>query len=210
MDTLKKILLICSCLCLIGSCAGLTFAYTAAETPTLLYDGRAKSLTVLNTQENDLFENIKDLMPGDVRTQEISLQAENLTGDASIWLKADCDENTAQILNELTLSVYADDRLISSGPAGSGGQLGSGVQLYEFTDNRSVPLRVELSVPTEAGNELADVQEHLQWIFTVQDASGTDVVPPQTGENSNVILWVCLLLLSGGVLGALVYKIRRK
>lgn len=84
------------------------------------------------------------------------------------------------------------------------------MQLYEFTDNRSVPLRVELSVPTEAGNELADVQEHLQWIFTVQDASGTDVVPPQTGENSNVILWVCLLLLSGGVLGALVYKIRRK
>ena len=149
-------------------------------------------------------------MPGDVRTQEISLQAENLTGDASIWLKADCDDDAAQILDSLTLSVYADGRLIASDPAGSGGQLGSGVQLYEFTDNRSVPLRVELSVPTEAGNELADVQEHLQWIFTVQDASGTDVVPPQTGENSNVILWVCLLLLSGGVLGALVYKIRRK
>ncbi len=65
MDTLKKILLICSCLCLIGSCAGLTFAYTAAETPTLLYDGQAKSLTVLNAPGNDLFTNMKDLMPGD-------------------------------------------------------------------------------------------------------------------------------------------------
>ena len=210
MNMLKKILLICSCLCLIGSCAGLTFAYTAAETPTLLYDGQAKSLTVLNAPGNDLFTNMKDLMPGDRRTQEVALKAENLTGNTSIRLKADCDDDAAQILDSLTLSVYADGRLIASGPAGSGGQLGSGVQLYEFTDNRSVPLRVELSVPTEAGNELADMQEHLQWIFTVQDASGTDAVPPQTGENSNVILWVCLLLLSGGVLGALVYIIRRK
>ena len=210
MNMLKKILLICSCLCLIGSCAGLTFAYTAAETPTLLYDGQAKSLTVLNAPGNDLFTNMKDLMPGDRRTQEVALKAENLTGNTSIRLKADCDDDAAQILDSLTLSVYADGRLIASGPAGSGGQLGSGVQLYEFTDNRSVPLRVELSVATEAGNELADMQEHLQWIFTVQDASGTDAVPPQTGENSNVILWVCLLLLSGGVLGALVYIIRRK
>lgn len=196
MKIFKRILLIVFSVCLIVSCAGFTLAYTADGEPTVLYDGRERSLTVLNTEGSDLFTNMKDLMPGDSRVQEVSLQAKNLTGTVSIWLKADCDAETAQALEELTLSVYADGKLISSGPAGSSENLSSGVELYSFTSDKTVPLRIELDVPVQVGNELAGAQEHLQWTFTVQDDSGSSVIPPQTGERSGLTVWIALMIIS--------------
>lgn len=210
MNKLKKVLLVISCLGLIGSCAGLTLAYTVTGNPTLLYDGKEKSLTLLDAEGTDLFSDMKDLMPGDMRTQEISLQTENLEGTASIWLKVDCDAQTAQVLQRLTLSVYADGRLVSSGPAG-GEALEKGVELYEFTGDRTVPLRVELEVPVQVGNELADAREHWRWTFTVQDVSGTEVVPPQTGDDSRLLPWIVLLVISSGMLVAtLLSKIQKR
>lgn len=193
MKILKKILLCIFSLCLIVSCAGLTLAYTTNGEPTILYDGNEKSLTVLNTEGSDLFVNMKDLMPGDSRVQEVSLQAKNLKDTTSIWLKADCDAETAQALEQLTISVYIDDKLISSGPVGESTNLYSGVELYEFSDDKTVQMSIELNVPVQVGNELVDAQKHLHWTFTIQDESGTVVVPPQTGEKSNV-MWLLILM----------------
>ena len=192
MKTARRILFLCFCLCLAASGVMLTLAYTQTGQPTILYDGQEKSILFLNTQGTDLFTNLKDLMPGDTRVQEISLQAQNLSGPATLYLRADCTEETAEKLKNLMLSVYAGDRLISSGPAGGDSALSSGVELYQFTENQIVPLRVELKIPVEVGNELAGAQEQLQWIFTVQEDSGEIVVPPNTGNA--VVFWPWWLL----------------
>lgn len=43
-----------------------------------------------------------------------------------------------------------------------------------------------------------------------QDTPADDARPPQTGDNSNIPLWVALLLLSGGVLGAVTYRKKKQ
>lgn len=197
MKIFKRILLIVFSVCLVVSCAGFTLAYTATGEPTILYDGNEKSLTLLNTEGTDLFTNMKDLMPGDSRVQEVSLKAENLNGTTSIWLKADCDEDTAKALEKLTMSIFVDGNMVSSGSAGGSTDLSSGIELYEFLNDGTAALRIELDVPVQAGNELAGTQKHLQWIFTVQDESGDIIVPPtQTGEENDLMLWVIIMIIS--------------
>ena len=50
-----------------------------ADTPTIAYDGNARQLTVSGASgssgEPDLFPAFKDLMPGDVREQQIEIRA---------------------------------------------------------------------------------------------------------------------------------------
>lgn len=210
MKKLKSVLLLLCCLGVAVSCMGLAFAYTAFQTPTVLYNGRDHTLTLLNTQGTDLLPDMKDLMPGDVRTQQITLQARELDGEATIWLRADCDDDTLQALSQVTLSVYSQDRLVATGPAAGGYALENGVELGQFSRSSTIPLRVELAVSAQAGNELAGLQEHLRWIFTVQDTSGSRPVVPQTGDPAHPIVWWLLLLGSAGCLTILVLGEQKK
>lgn len=199
-------------LCVLGigfSCLGLAGAYSASQNPTLVYDGSAHTLTVLHADDTDLFPDFKDLMPGDTRTQEITLKAQQLDGDATLWLKAEDGDDTAQRLQHVTLSIYAGDRLVASGSAAGNDALQRGVELYQFHQDQSVALRVQLTVSTQAGNELAGTQQPLQWIFTVQDTSGSNPIPPQTGDSSQPMLWWLLLFVSlAGVVG--IWAVRRR
>lgn len=209
MKRIKSALLVLCCLWITASCMGLAFAYTASQTPTVRYDGRDHTLTLLNTQGTDLLSNMKDLMPGDVCTQQITLQARELDGTATIWLRADCDDATLQALSQVTLSIYSQDRLVATGPAAGGYALENGVELGQFSRSSTIPLRIELTVSAQAGNEVAGLQEHLRWIFTVQDASGSHPVVPQTGDSSHPIVWWLLLLGGTGCLAVLVLGERK-
>lgn len=208
MKSLKRILLVFCCLSLILSGAGLALVYTQNGQPTLVYNGQDKSLTVLNTKGTDLFPDLKGLMPGDTRTQKISLQMRNLKSTATLYLKAGCTPKPA--LEPVILSVYAGDQLVSSGPAGGNSALEEGVKLYEFTHDQTISLQVELTIPTQVGNELANVQEHLQWIFTVQEKTCEVTIPPQTGDTTKAWLWWLLLSISASCLIAVSIPHRKK
>lgn len=201
-------------LCVLGigfSCLGLARAYSSSQYPTLVYDGSAHTLTVLHADGTDLFPNFKDLMPGDTRTQEITLTTQRLDGDATLWLKAEDDDDTVHPLQYVTLSIYAGDRLVASGPAVGSDALKNGVELYQFDQTGTVPLQIQLSVSTEAGNELAGAHEHVRWIFTVQDASGSNPIVPETGDSSHPVFWWLLFLGSlGGFVGILGVQRRTK
>ena len=45
---------------------------------------------------------------------------------------------------------------------------------------------------------------------TVNNADHSDAGLPGTGDSSNMMLWVALLFVSGGILGAVTYRKKRK
>ena len=193
MNVLKKvILLLCSAVIL---CSGvkITLAYSAE--PTLCYDGGDKTFTFFNTDGTDLFSEFKALMPGDTRTQELVLEAKNITADTMLFLCARCSESDREALGALTLRVSDDhNNLISEGFAQEADERSENVKIGEFTKSGKVRLKAVLTVPTSVGNELADAEKHIEWIFTVQE-NGEDVLvkPPKTGDTSTTGLWIAIM-----------------
>lgn len=215
MKTIKRVLWLFPCLA-----ACLALACAAAGQPAVVYDGAAKALTVENTAGSDLFAEMKEMMPGDVCTQTITLTAKNLGGTATFWLKAEADPHAALDLSGFTLAVYADGTLVSSGPAVGSSELENGVELCQLQKDGSVSLQVELKMPEEAGNEYAGAAERLYWTFIVEDTSDdthTEASPgedsplqaaaalllPKTGDTATLAAWGALLALGLGGLAAL-------
>ena len=44
--------------------------------PTIYYDGQKKEFTYFNVENKDLFNDLKEIMPGDVKEQEILFKTE--------------------------------------------------------------------------------------------------------------------------------------
>ena len=51
--------------------------------PTICFDGNQKEILFINDDEGDLFNNLKDLMPGDRKEQDIILKVENIKSPQS-------------------------------------------------------------------------------------------------------------------------------
>ena len=60
----------------------------AADTPTVTYDSAKGTFTFQNLDNDGLFGAFQDLMPGDERTTEISIEMKNLSRSARLYLRA--------------------------------------------------------------------------------------------------------------------------
>ena len=49
--------------------------------PTICFDGKQKEILFINDNKGDLFNNLKELMPGDKKQQDIILKLENIKFD---------------------------------------------------------------------------------------------------------------------------------
>ena len=59
-----------------------------------------------------------------------------------------------------------------------------------------------------AGNRVNGIPQDCT--VTVNNADHSDAGLPGTGDSSNMMLWVALLFVSGGILGAVTYRKKRK
>ena len=77
-----------------------------ADIPTIAYDGNARQLTVSgatdSSGEPDLFPAFKDLMPGDVREQQIGVRATGVKSQVRVFVRAVVDHETAHLLSPIT------------------------------------------------------------------------------------------------------------
>ena len=71
MKRIRLIILLLSCVIFIYSGVRMSLAF--GREPGVIYDGKEKSFTFVNTEETDLFREFKDVIPGDVLTQKIKL-----------------------------------------------------------------------------------------------------------------------------------------
>lgn len=172
----------------------------AADTVDVNGSGRASDTTkvVVGYQDKDLFSNMKDLMPGDVISNEIAVS--NQSGRAvTIYLKAysqfdsedgltahrETSEASAEgktfrgdILDQISMTLRMGDEILYRGSAdGNDPEEGYeamtagdyGISLGSFAAGSQKALTVELTLPgPEFDNSFADKFDAVDWVFCVE------------------------------------------
>ena len=198
-----------------------------ADTPTISYDGNARQLTVSgatgSSGEPDLFPAFKDLMPGDVREQQIEVCATDVKSQVRVFVRAVVDHETVHLLSPITLTASAADASAGWLQTGTPGSVFAyPTQVATFTSDGSTVLNLQLSVPTSVGNELADANKTIRWEITAEDDG--EKIPMQsadskkpgllglvaTGDNTLTLLLVLLTLAIIAFIAALLLSRRDK
>lgn len=198
-----------------------------ADTPAIAYDGNARQLTVSGATgtsgEPDLFPSFKDLMPGDVREQQIEIRATGVKTQVRVFVRAVVDQETAGMLSPITLTATVSDASAGWLQTGTPGSVfARPTQIATFTGDGSTVLNLQLSVPTSVGNELADASKTIRWEITAEDDGETIPAQPAgskkpglfglaaTGDNSLALLLALLTLAIVAFMAALLLSRRNK
>ncbi len=152
----------------------------------------------------DLFPDFKGVMPGDRLTQKVTVKnnAEKEV-KVKIYLRAlGAHEDSEDFLSELHLQVQKSENnemaYMFDAAASETAQLSDKVCLGTLYSGGEVNLNVILSVPTELSNEYQSKIGYLDWEFTVEEfpVEEEDPKPPQTGDESDPILWFAIMCVS--------------
>lgn len=161
----------------------------AADTAVTYTDDGFKFGTGSNAYtETDLFDDFKNVMPGDSLTQNVEIKNTAKNCDyIKVYLRAvvhdeegnpltvETDETVATMqdfLKQLTMRIYngTDDLIYESTPD-QAGALAENVLLGQLMKGESLKLKVELDVPIELGNEYANRVGEVDWIFLAEAIS---------------------------------------
>lgn len=178
--------------------------YAVNNTVNIEYNGNLNKFSI--DENEDLFVNLKNVVPGDNVTQKIKLNIVDLkNGDeVKIYLKAENankDYNTLETLSGVNLTVNNNGRSIEE-------KISSPLLLGSFSKNESVNLDVNLIVDKTVGNEIANLNANIDWIFTAETIENSDM--PKTGDGFNPIWVILMLIISLGFIISILIKRKRK
>ncbi len=198
-----------------------TTAFAAEDSEVVFsYDGGKKSFSVTPGSvysASDLFVNFKELMPGDSVTQSITLKYDGKDGyTARIYIKSlgtavdfpntgDGEALSGKTLNnkvleqlELDVTVRKDNRKIFDATAEKTDGMTDWVHLGNLRRGGKAELDVTINVPITMGNEFAGVAAGIDWLFKVEEIPDTTPPgPPDTGDNTNILLFGGIAGISG-------------
>ncbi len=154
--------------------------------------------------DTDLFDHFKDVMPGDVRTEEITIW--NNTKDCDyikVYLRAILHDETGNpisekvleelqsddrreesseleymydFLSQLSMKVWNGSTLIYEESSDKQDGLAKNVYLGSIRKGETITLNVELAVPIEMGNEYGNRIGEVDWVFVIEGFD--DSTPP--------------------------------
>lgn len=179
----------------------LALATSAMAASTVTYKNGAENY--IDVPGGDLFSSFKDVMPGDTLTQQITVKNDT---DAAIKVSLrslGADEAAKALLSQMTLKVQSKD----------GAEFLNDTELLLGADDwkplgtipagkDEVVLDLTLEVPVTLGNEFQDASGTITWEFAVEEIPEPTTEPTEpndsvpTGDNSQLLLYVGLLLLS--------------
>lgn len=196
---------------------------------SITYEGGAEKFVFLPGSYyagTDLFENFKGVMPGDAVTQEIKVKNNFFgPGPVRIYMRAIAHDDVNNplspnvaaeetvgsmydFLSQLHMEVYAGSKLIYSAAANELDGLRNNVLLGTFYRGQSKTLTVTLYVPITLGNEYANRVGEIDWVFTAEEIQPGD--SPRTGDESRILLWSAVMLLSLASASAIFIVMRKK
>lgn len=163
----------------------------------------------------DLFENFKDVMPGDSISQAITVRNDaDKKVKVKIYLRSlGAHEGSEAFLSQLHLRVEKkeapDDYMFDASPDETA-TLSDWVCLGTLYSGGEVDLNVILDVPTSLDNSFQEEKGLLDWQFMIEELP-VDPDDPQTGDRSSVEIYIALFAVSFvGLLMLLVFVLKRK
>lgn len=163
-------------------------------------------------QATDLFENFKDVLPGDVLEEQITV-SNGSKGQVRIWLQCKYDAyvetDAKDFLNQLKLSVKSGDKSIFEAEADQKAQLSEPVLLGTFKKKGKVDLNVTLEVPASLGSEYMGQIGVVPWTFLVEEIPEDDT--PDTGDWFQTGVWISVAaVLAAAILLLLLMQRKRR
>ena len=223
---MKKLITLLVAAVLVFSMSATAFAADASVT----YEGGAEKFVFIPGSEwtdTDLFnDNFKGVMPGDTVTQDIIIRNRYKGVDhVLIFMRAELHDEEGNPLSEsvalhedtvsmydflskLSMTVKRGDKVLFEATADHLGGLENNVCIGSFKYGYYSTLTVELHVPIELGNEYANRVGEVDWVFTAEEIPDTE--GPDTGDNSQVILWGGLMLAAAAVCIVVIVTGRKK
>ena len=184
----------------------------SALASSVTYEGGAEKFVFLPGSElsaSDLFENFKDVLPGDVLTQTVTVQ--NATsGKVRIYMRAEpVDDASRDFLSRLQLHVDCRDTAIFDAAASETAQLTENTLLGTFKKNGSTELTVTLTVPADLGNEYMGAIGIVPWTFLVEEIPEDDT--PDTGDWFQMEIWLSIaMVLAAAIVVVLLWQRKRR
>lgn len=182
-------------LCLL--CALMLLCGTALATSKVNYEGGAEKFVFLPGSEysdSDLFENFKNVMPGDVLTQRITVKNAS-DSRVRLYMRVDpVSEKDRDFLSRLNIQISCRNQEIFDAAASETAQLTNNTLLGTFKRAGFTELIVTLTVPLDLGNEYMNAIGTVPWTFTVEEIPDDDT--PDTGDRFELSTW----LISGGAI----------
>ncbi|MEZ4358331.1 MAG: LPXTG cell wall anchor domain-containing protein [Eubacteriales bacterium] len=174
-----------------------TTAY-ANNDSLVVYEGSAKNF-VFVPETTDLFQNLKNIMPGDELAQEIIVRN---TGDkvVKVYLRAEAvEEQYRSFLSQLSLKVVENgedstNATLFEATADQQDTLVNNVLLGTVSPGVDTTLHVTLDVPRSLGDEYQNTKGVIKWVFTVEETDEPDT--PKTGDDSVTWIWYAVLIVA--------------
>lgn len=182
---LKRILAAVVAVVLLVGVAGAAYS-TYISSKSVIYDGRREAFTSPGSDGEDLFVDLKDLMPGDALTQTIRVGVQNMDSDrVKIYMTAknpNDDYNTLLSYEDptdpnkgnwvdLSVDVGTVENVLNIRNADN-----TDVLVGVFTQNGTKEINVNLAISILAGNELSDLTAEVDWVFYAVEEN--DPTPP--------------------------------
>lgn len=160
-----------------------------AASPSITFEGFSKGFDFQpgsEYTETDLFNNFKNVMPGDTVTETITFTNSATDCDfVNLYMRAEAHDETdnplspkvaeketvatmTEFLSKLSMKVWNGTELIYDASPDQLDGLKSNKLLGTFRTGETATLKVELSVPIELGNEYANRVGEVDWIFHVE------------------------------------------